>query len=148
MKWLIDTNVVSETAAPRPNPRVVGWFRDQPAQDIAISIVTVAELQHGVLLTEHEGKRAALARWIDGNVFALFVGRILILDTQILVQWLEVQRLLAARRKTRSPADLLLAATAYVHALTLVTRNTPDFANTGITVYNPWTEETHEMEAP
>lgn len=148
MKWLIDTNVVSETATPRPNPRVLQWFGDQPAQHIAISIVTVAELQHGVLLTQNQVRRTDLATWIDQHVFALFLDRILTIDTQILVHWLDLQRLLAARRQTRSPADLLLAATAHVHELTLVTRNTRDFANTGITVYNPWTDETQEMEAP
>ena len=148
MKWLIDTNVVSETAAPRPNLRVLRWFGDQPAQEIAISIVSVAELQHGVLLTQDHAKRTELARWIDEDVFAVFVDRILTVDSEILVQWLDLQRLLLARRQTRSPADLLLAATAVVRSLTMVTRNTRDFANTGITVYNPWTDETHQMEAP
>ena len=148
MKWLIDTNVVSEIATPRPNPRVLQWFGEQSAQDIATSIVTVAELQHGVLLTQDRARRSDLARWIDENVFALFMDRILTIDTDILVQWLDLQRLLRARRLTRSPADLLLAATAHIHDLILVTRNTRDFANTGITVYNPWTDETHQMEAP
>jgi predicted nucleic acid-binding protein len=148
VKWLIDTSVVSETAAPRPNLRVLRWFGDQPAQEIAISIVSVAELQHGVLLTQDHAKRTELARWIDEDVFAVFVDRILTIDSEILVQWLDLQRLLLARRQTRSSADLLLAATAVVRSLTMVTRNTRDFANTGITVYNPWTDETHTMEAP
>jgi predicted nucleic acid-binding protein len=148
VKWLIDTNVVSETATPRPNPRVLRWFGDQPAHDLAISIVTVAELQHGVLLTQDQVRRTDLASWIDRDVFTLFVDRILTIDTAILVRWLDLQRLLAARRQTRSPADLLLAATAQTFDLTLVTRNTRDFANIGITVYNPWTDETQRMEAP
>jgi toxin FitB len=148
VKWLIDTNVVSETATPRPNLRVLRWFGNQSAQDIAISIVSVAELQHGVLLTQDHGKRTELARWIDEDVFALFADRILTIDNSILVQWLDLQRLLCARRRTRAAADLLLAATAIERGLKMVTRNTRDFANTGITVYNPWTDETHTMEAP
>jgi hypothetical protein len=148
VKWLIDTNVISETATPHPNPRVLRWFGEQPTQDIATSIVTVAELQHGVLLTQDRTRHRQLARWIDQNVFALFMDRILTIDTDILVQWLDLQRLLKARGQTRSPADLLLAATAHIHDLILVTRNTRDFANTGITVYNPWTDETHRMEVP
>ena len=79
-------------------------------------------------------------------MFALFLDRILTVDTDILVQWLEFQRLLAAQRQTRSPADLLLAATAACGTLRSVRGR--DFANTGVTVYNPWTNETQEMEAP
>jgi predicted nucleic acid-binding protein len=148
VKWLIDTNVVSEAAVPRPNPQVLRWFGEQPARDIAISIVTVSELQHGVLLARDQARRGELSMWIDRHVFALFLGRILTIDTEILVRWLELQCLLAAQRQTRSPADLLLAATAAVRRLTLVTRNTRDFANTGVTVYNPWTDETLTMETP
>ena len=62
--------------------------------------------------------------------------------------WLQLSRKLRVRSETKDPPDLLLAATAQTYGLTLVTRNTRDFANTGITVYNPWTDETHTMEAP
>jgi toxin FitB len=148
VRWLIDTNVVSETVTPRPNPRVVGWFEAQRAQDLAVSVVTIAELQHGVWLTRDEAKRAELARWVDTRIMILFADRILAAGTDALIRWLELQRLLSARRLSRSPADLLLAATAQTFDLTLATRNTRDFANTGITVYNPWTDETQQMEAP
>lgn len=148
MKWLLDTNVVSETVTPRPNPRVLGWFHAQPTPDIAISVVTLAELQHGVWLTKDQIKRSELARWVDTYVMSLFASRMLAVNTDILIHWLELQRLLSARRQTRAPPDLLLAATAQMHDLTLVTRNIRDFANTGITVYNPWTDETLKMETP
>ena len=62
--------------------------------------------------------------------------------------WLQLSRKLRVRGETKDPSDLLLAATARTYALTLVTRNTRHFANTGITVYNPWSDETHQMEAP
>lgn len=149
MKWLLDTNVLSETVRERPNRLVTQWLDEQPRAMMAISLVTVAELQHGVLLSEDAEHQQALSIWIDREVLPSFSNRVLPITLDIAIHWLELLRgMMAARRRTQAPADLLLAATAHVHAMTLVTRNTRDFANTGITVYNPWTDETHEMDAP
>jgi predicted nucleic acid-binding protein len=148
VKWLLDTHVLSETVRERPDRLVTQWLDEQPRAMMAISLVTVAELQHGVLLSESNERRHELSTWIDAQVLPSFTNRILPITLDIAIHWLELLRGLMAQRQTRAPADLLLAATAYVHELTLVTRNTRDFANTGITVYNPWTNETHEMEAP
>jgi predicted nucleic acid-binding protein len=148
VRWLLDTNVVSETVRARPNRNVMHWMDAQPRAMLAISLATVAELHHGVLLLEVREHQARLSSWIDGEVLPSFSKRILPVTLDIAVHWLGLLRALAARRQTRGPADLLVAATAHVHSLTLVTRNTRDFANTGITVYNPWTDETQEMEAP
>jgi predicted nucleic acid-binding protein len=148
VKWLLDTNVLSETVRERPNQIVTQWLDEQPRAMMAISLVTVAELQHGVLLSEDAKRQREFSTWIDGQVLPSFSDRILPITLDITVHWLALLRALMARRQTRAPADLLLAATAHVHALTLVTRNTRHFALTGITVYNPWTDETQEMEAP
>jgi len=148
VKWLLDTNVVSESVRPRPSLRVLRWLDDQPSHLTAISVVTLAELQHGVWLTAGEDRRAELSNWLDREVLPTFAGRIMPVSTDVLIHWFGLQRSLSKRRQTRSPADLLLAATAQVHDLRIVTRNIRDFANTGITVYNPWTNETEKMEAP
>jgi predicted nucleic acid-binding protein len=147
VKWLLDTNVVSETVGARRNRTVTQWLDGQSKADTAISLVTLGELQHGVFLAP-EANRAELADWIDGELVPGFKGRILPISLDIVVNWLELTRILSRRRQTRSAADLLIAATARVHNLTVATRNTRDFANTSITVYNPWTNETHHMEAP
>jgi len=147
VRWLLDTNVVSEPAAALPNRNVTRWLEDRPRADTAISLVTLGELQHGVLLAP-DSSQAALGDWLDDELVPRFENRILPITVDIVVNWLELTRVLSLRRRTRSASDLLIAATARVHNLILVTRNTRDFANTGITVYNPWTDVTQQMEAP
>lgn len=148
MKWLLDTNVLSESVRERPNRFVARWLSEQPRIALAISLVTVAEVQHGILLTEDAIHARRLSRWVDEEILPSFADRILPITLDITIRWLGLLRASMARRQNRAPADLFLAATARIHNLTLVTRNTRDFANTGITVYNPWTDETHTMEAP
>ena len=148
MKWLLDTNVLSESVRERPNRFVAQWLSEQPRIALAISLVTVAEVQHGILLTEDAIHARRLSRWVDEEILPFFADRILPITLDITIRWLGLLRASMARRQNRAPADLFLAATARIHNLTLVTRNTRDFANTGITVYNPWTDETHTMEAP
>jgi predicted nucleic acid-binding protein len=147
VKWLLDTNVLSETVKPKPDTNVVSWIGGQTPVLLAISAVTFAELREGVQSDENEPRRRYLAKWIEATA-ELFRETTIPLDDAILIDWLRISRQLNRQRIARQAPDLLLAATARVHALTLVTRNIRDFANTGITVYNPWTDETQTMEAP
>jgi toxin FitB len=148
VKWLLDTDVISETVRERPNRNVIEWLDEQPPADTAISLITLGELRHGVLLAPNENRQTELAAWIDDQLLAWFAGRILPVTLDIVIFWLEMTRVLSARRLTRAPADLLIAATAKFHGLKIATRNSRDFAGTGVIVYNPWTGETHNMEAP
>src|SRR5438270_433152 len=92
------------------------------------------------------GKKAVevvdLERWVRTEVLSSSRGRRLPVTTEISVIWLQLSRKLRIRGETKDPSDLLLASTAKAFGLTLVTRNTRHFAKTGITVYNPWTDET------
>ena len=146
MKWLLDTNVVSEGVRKQPNSRVVNWIAAEPTSDTAISIVTLAELREGASTVQEEAKRDRFAKWIDTEIVDTFGNRTLPLTTEILIAWLDLSRKLRARGRTRDPADLLIAATARVHNLTLVTRNSRHFASTGVVVYDPWNNETHRTE--
>jgi hypothetical protein len=127
---------------------VIGWIAAQARDDIAISVVSVAELLNGISAVADDARRQELTEWMTTEVLSSTRRRRLPVTTEILMAWLQLSRKLRVRGETKDPPDLLLAATAQTCGLTVVTRNTRHFANTGITVYNPWTDETHTMEAP
>jgi toxin FitB len=148
VKWLLDTNVVSETVNLKPNSNVISWIRQQPREQVAMSIVTLAELLEGIEAANDRRKQARLRSWLDDTVMFMFGSDALPLTSAVLVDWLRLNHALARKQVTRQAPDLLLASTARVHGLTIVTRNSRDFANTGIAVYNPWTDTTQKMESP
>jgi predicted nucleic acid-binding protein len=148
VKWLLDSNVVSEGARDRPARSVIEWIRAKPVEDLAISIVTLAELREGAQSNPDETRRQRLIDWIDTEVSSAFHGRTLTLTANILIDWLQLSRRLRTKGIVRDAADMLIAATARVHDLTLVTRNTRHFADTGVVLYDPWTGKTHAMDAP
>jgi predicted nucleic acid-binding protein len=146
VKWLLDTNVLSETIRPRPDRVVISWVERQPLEDFGISIVTMAELQEG-LESAAEERKGHLMRWLNNTVVPSFGERTLPLSEAVLIEWIRISRALAAERMTRKAADLLIAATARVHGMIVVTRDVRDFMPTGVVVYNPWTGSTHNTDS-
>jgi toxin FitB len=136
VKWLLDTNVISESVRPRADQRVLGWLGARASEDLAVSILTLAELRDGVIALGDDSRRRRFEAWMNEHVVPNFGERTLPLTLEILIDWLQLSRLLRARGKSRSAADLLIAATARTHNLTLVTRNVRDFTNTGVVVYD------------
>jgi predicted nucleic acid-binding protein len=136
--YLLDTNVISElrkARAGKADPRVSAWAAAVPVADLFVSVIAIHEIEIGVLLAERrdppQGK--LLRAWLDVSVLQAFSDRILSVDIQV------------ARRSAhlhvpdpRPVRDALMAATALVHGLTVVTRNAGDFAPTGVRVINPW----------
>jgi toxin FitB len=148
VKWLLDTNVISEGVRSSPSRTVTGWVAAQSPHDLAISVVTVAELREGTPFIRDEARRHRLDQWIDVELAESFRDRTLPVTIDTLIDWLGLARKFRAGGDPRDSADLLLASTARIHDLTIVTRNVRHFARTGIVVYNPWTTETHKMETP
>jgi toxin FitB len=148
VKWLLDTNVVSEGARSRPARSVLEWLAAKSVEDLAISIVTWAELYEGAQSHPDETRRRKLIDWVETEVSSTFHGRTLGLTGNVLIDWLQLSRRLRSRGIVRDAADMLLAATARVHELTIVTRNARHFADTGVVVYDPWSAKTHVMDAP
>ena len=136
MKYLLDTNVVSETRRRVPNETVIAWFRRADPSALFLSVLTLGEIAKGAELLARRDAQAGtiLNRWLEGlrNNYA---DRIIGIDAEIAQAW---GRMAAAR--PIPVIDSLLAATASVQGMTFVTRNERDAAATGIAVLNPWRE--------
>jgi len=138
MAWLLDTNVLSEGRRPRPEPRVVAFFNAQPLSSLYVSVVNLAEIRFGIGTQPDPARRALLLDWLTEKLRPAFAGRILPITEEILLRW---RMLMESGRKaghTYSHPDLLLAATALEHGLTVVTRDRSDFDMAGVPVLNPW----------
>jgi toxin FitB len=136
--WLLDTNIVSELRRARPEPRVVGFIEAQPLDAIYLSIVTFAELRFGIELVQDALRRAELNDWLAHRVRPMFEDRVLAVDEEVMLKW---RLLVEDGRKsghTYSQPDLIIAATALHHDLTLVSRDIRDHERTGVLVFNPW----------
>ena len=134
MKYLIDTNVLSD-ARRRRSASLMAWLADQMVGDLAFSAITLLELERGIQLKERrdpEGARA-LRRWFTTDVASLVDGRVLPVTEAVAVR--------AAGLHVPDPMpemDALIAATALVHDLVLVTRNVGDFSRSGVRLFDPW----------
>jgi predicted nucleic acid-binding protein len=138
MSFLLDTNVVSEPTKPKPDPGLTSWLASVDEDRLFISAVTLAEISFGIERRETGAGRTKLETWLHGDLKARFYGRILPVNEAVAETW---GRLVAARAAAGRPIGLMdgfIAATALVHGLTLVTRNTADFENTGAPLLNPW----------
>lgn len=140
--FVLDTNVVSELrkiGSGKADPHVTQWADSVDAGTLHISAITILELEVGILQIERRDPRqgAMLRGWLDTRVLPEFHGRIFPVDTI-------VARRCARLRvpDPRAERDSLIAATALVHGMTVVTRNLADFALTGVPVLNPWEDST------
>ncbi len=138
MTFLLDTNVVSELRKigdGKADPNVVAWIEAKDAIRFYISAITILELERGVLGVQRRDARqgARLRSWLDDHVRPEFAGRILPIDDAVATRCAHLH--VADRR---NEADALIAATALVHNLTVVTRNVKDFEGTGVIVVDPW----------
>jgi predicted nucleic acid-binding protein len=140
VNFLLDTNLVSEWTKPRPNPGVVTWLANADEDRVFISVVTIAELRHGVERLAIGRRRKRLNEWIEGELLFRFDERILPIDAATADAW---GRIVAHREGLGRPIgtmDAFIAATAQVHKLTLATRNQTDFEASVAAVVNPWSE--------
>ena len=141
MAWLLDTNILSEIRRLRPEPKVLAFIAAYPLDDLYISAVTLAELRFGIaLLIEGSARRSELDNWLTHTIRPMFDRRVLPVTEDIMFRW---RLLVEDGRKmghTFSQPDLIIAATAIHHGLTLVSRDTNDYKRVRAPVFNPWVD--------
>jgi toxin FitB len=141
VSWLLDTNVISELAKPRPHPGVVGWLKQRAGHEsrLYLSALTLAEIHRGALRLDRKSRLyARLQTWLASDVAVRFAHRILPFDEHVARTW---GRMTAALPKGIAVAtmDSLIAATAHHHSLILVTRNVSDMRRFAeLVIENPW----------
>jgi hypothetical protein len=139
--YILDTNVISELRkAKKTHPNVKKWAERVPSASLYISVISVLELEIGILLIGRRDKEqgAILRAWMDLHVLPTFSGRILAIDTDVARRCATLYVPALHVPNPRSDRDALIAATALVHGLTVATRNVADFERTGVGVLNPW----------
>ncbi len=139
--WLLDTNVISELRRPRPNARVRSFVAGQRLEDLFVSTVTFAEIRYGIETVDDPIRRAELNDWLLHRVRPMFDQRVLEVSEDVMFKW----RLLVENGRkvghTFSQPDLIIAATALQHGLTVVTRDTGDYKLARVPLLNPWLDE-------
>ena len=136
--WLVDTNVLSEWRRPQRDARVVQFLVAQPIEILYVSVLTFAEIRFGIELLPDAARRTALTNWLDQKLRPMFEGRTLEITEDIMLQWRLLLEQGRKRGHTCSEPDLIIAATALHHRLTVVTRNASEYELAGVPVLNPW----------
>jgi toxin FitB len=138
MRWLLDTCVISELVAGKPNKRVVEWVDTIESEQVYLTVITVGEIRKGIEKLPDSKKKRRLHTWLAEDLLLRFRGRIVPIDVDIVLTWGGLTGKLEKEGKKMGAIDALIAATALSGEFVLVTRNSKDFMNTGIEIFNPW----------
>ena len=142
MRYLLDTNIISDIAKPAPSESLLAWMSEQSDEDLFIASLTVAEIRRGILEKPAGKRRGQLETWFSGpeGPQALFAGRVLPFDEKASLVWARLMAEGKAQGRSRSALDTIIAAVAQVNGCIVVTDNERDFA--GIDIVNPLREGT------
>jgi len=133
-----DTCIISELVAKHPNPKDVDFVDSLDSDDVYLSVITIGEIAKGVEKLTKSKQKQELYSWLKEDLLVRFDGRIIPLDTEILMEWGILITHLESTGITLPAIDSLITATTLTHKLTLVTRNVGDFGGIGIEIVNPW----------
>lgn len=139
MSYLLDTNAVSEWVKPRPDLGLVRWLDEVDEDRTYLSVLTVGELRKGIERLPEGAKKRRLGGWLTDELVDRFAGRILPVDVAVADLWGGLLAVAQSQGASVAAVDGLIAATALVHGLEVVTRNAEHFAPVGVGVLNPWT---------
>jgi tRNA(fMet)-specific endonuclease VapC len=138
VKYLLDTNVISELISQNPNKQVVDWIDGVDDQLMCLSVITIGEIKQGIEKVAESDRKKRLNRWLNEELLVRFDDRILVIDIPVMLAWGTLVGRLEWQGRPLPAIDSIIAAIVLTHDLQLVTRNEKDFAGTGVTIVNPW----------
>lgn len=138
MRYLIDTCSISELVKKKPNQNVLKWFSEQDELSMHLSVITFGELIKGIEKLPISKRKRELNRWVTEDLNLRFRYRTLNINMEVVKKWGEILAVADLKGKSLPAVDSLIAATALVHDLSVVTRNTQDMEGTGVELINPW----------
>jgi predicted nucleic acid-binding protein len=138
MSYLLDTCVISELVRPTPNKQVVQWIDARNELELFLSVLTLGEIQKGITRLPSSIKKTRLTSWLKEELEGRFAKRIIPVSSDVALKWGIMLGTAESNGHSLSAIDALIAATAVVHGLVLVTRNVRDFAECAIDLHNPW----------
>ncbi|MGH3546231.1 MAG: type II toxin-antitoxin system VapC family toxin [Mycobacteriales bacterium] len=141
MRYLLDTNVVSEWTKPSPSSSVLRWFKQVDETTVFLSVITIAEIRQGIERLPHTRKRERLEVWLEDDLLTRFAGRVVDIDQRTAAAWGKTTAHAARNGTPIGAMDAFVAASATVHRLTIATRNSKDFAQTGLPLVDPWKDQ-------
>jgi toxin FitB len=136
--WLLDTNVLSELRRPRPERKVVAFVTSQPIDLLYVSVVTFAEIRFGIETVDDPIRRAEIGDWLAHKVRPMFEQRVLPVSENVMLKWRLLVEEGRKAKYTFSQPDLLIAATALHHGLTIVSRDVSEYRRARVPIVNPW----------
>jgi predicted nucleic acid-binding protein len=136
--WLLDTNILSELRRPKPERKVLAFIAAQPLEHLYVSAVTFAEIRFGIEIVADASRRGELNDWLAHKVRPMFEQRVLAISEDIMFKWRLLVEEGRKARHTFSQPDLIIAATALDHGLTVVSRDVSDYRKARVPVLNPW----------
>jgi predicted nucleic acid-binding protein len=138
VNYILDTNVISELVAARPDPNVTAWIQSIDPEQVFLSVIAIGELMKGIEKLPNSERKEVLDRWLHEDLLVRFENRLLNIDVETMLVWGSINAQLESIGRPIAVIDSLLAATALERKCTLVTRNTAHFERTGISLLNPW----------
>ena len=138
MNYLLDTCIVSELAKSRPNIGVIDWLKSQEPESLFVSFITIGELKKGIAKRGGDARAMALEKWLQTEILESFTDRILPVEKSVSLEWGRICGEAESIGRKRPAIDALIAATASVHKMELVTRNVEDMMGMGVSIFNPF----------
>lgn len=140
MKYLLDTCLISELTKTEPNKKVVDWVLSENETNFYVSVLTFGELHKGIEKLPKSKKKEELRIWVENELKNRFQNRIIGIDIRVSITWGKIQCIAEKKGKPMPAIDSLIAATGIVHGLIVVSRNVSDMEQSGVELFNPWSQ--------